>query len=277
MKHHLASPNLTIFESELFRTTSACLHTDDYLLIVDPNWLPSEVATIRQYCDLHGVGKQRYLLFTHSDYDHIIGYGAFSGFTTIASQRFVDNPKQDVQLKQTQNWDDEYYIKRTYPLTYPAISEPVTGDGTNRMIGREDYTFYQAPGHNYDGLITFNRSRGILIVGDYLSNIEFPYVYHSFPEYRATLDKLEQLLKRESVRVLITGHGDHTTSPEEMHHRLTESRAYLDAVDKSIIEGHSFDFDRFIARYDFPVIMRQFHNKNVALRQAEISRSGATG
>jgi glyoxylase-like metal-dependent hydrolase (beta-lactamase superfamily II) len=273
MRQHYLSPKLTIFESELFRTTSTCLHTDDYLLIVDPNWLPSEVATIRAYCDKHGTDKKKYLLFTHSDYDHIIGYGAFPAYTTIASQRFVDNPERDEQLKQTQNWDDEYYIKRPYPLTYPMIDEPVTSDGITRKFGGDDYAFFQAPGHNYDGLITFNRSQGVLIVGDYLSNIEFPYVYHAFADYRATLDKLEQLLNTETVRFLITGHGDHTSSPKEMHQRLADSRAYLDAIDKSVTGQQPFDFDRFITRYDFPVIMRCFHDKNVALRQAEVTKS----
>lgn len=272
MKQHRLSPNLTLFESELFRTTSTCLHTEEYLLIVDPNWLPSEVATIHAYCETQGAGKDRYLLFTHSDYDHIIGYGAFNGgFQTIASQRFVDNPQRADQLRQTQEWDDEYYISRPYPLVYPAIDLAIRGEGTKLNIGNDEYHFYQAPGHNYDGLLTFNRSRGILIVGDYLSNIEFPYVYHAFADYRATLDKLEHLLDTETVHLLISGHGDPTDRPEEMRRRLADSRAYLDAVDQAVTGGQPFDFDGFVSRYDFPVIMRRFHDKNIALRRAEVA------
>jgi hydroxyacylglutathione hydrolase len=269
MKHQLTSSHLTIFESELFRTTSTCVITDDYLLIVDPNWLPSEVAYIRQFTELHGKDRSKYLLLTHSDYDHIIGYGAFPGFMTIASQRFIDNPEADKQLQQTIAWDDEYYVQRDYPLCYPAIDYPINGEGQGMKIGNDDYVFYQAPGHNYDGLLTFNRSRGILIIGDYLSNIEFPYVYHSFADYRTTLNTLEAIIHSGEVKVLITGHGNHTTDRVEMERRVADSRAYLDGVELAVRSGTDFDFECLVARYDFPRIMGAFHGKNVLLAGVE--------
>lgn len=270
MKHQLSTPNLSIFESALFRTTSACVVTDDYVLVVDPNWLPSEVEFIRQFAEQHGEGKEKYLLFTHSDYDHIIGYGAFPGFTTIASQRFVDNPDAGKQLQQTIDWDDEYYIQRNYSLSYPAIDRPITGEGQGMKIGNDDYVFYQAPGHNYDGLLSFNRSRGILVVGDYLSNIEFPYIYHSFADYRTSLATLESIIALGEVKVLITGHGDHTTDPSEMKQRIVDSRAYLDGVELAVRSGVDFDFNSYVQRYNFPGIMGKFHEKNLELGGREL-------
>lgn len=269
MKRQLSSPNLTIFESELFRTTSTCVVTNDCLLLVDPNWLPSEVQTIRGFAEKHGEGKEKYLLFTHSDYDHIIGYGAFPDFQTIASQRFVDNPDADKQLQQTIAWDDEYYIRRNYALSYPAIDHPISGEGQGMRIGADEYIFYQAPGHNYDGLLTFNRSRGILIVGDYLSNIEFPYVYHSFAAYRTTLQALEAIIASGEVKVLITGHGDHTTEREEMERRIRKDRAYLDGVESSVRSGTVFDFEALMKGYGFPGVMGGFHGKNMVLGRGE--------
>ena len=269
MKRQYASPNLTIFESELFRTTCTCLVTDDYLLLADPNWLPSEVKTLQHFVRAHGVGKARHLLFTHSDYDHIIGYGAFPDFQTIASQRFVDNPAADKQLAQTIAWDDEYYIKRDYGLSYPVIDLPIAGEGQHLKIGNDDYVFYQAPGHNYDGLITFNRSRGILVVGDYLSNIEFPYVYHSFSAYRATLNTLETIVASGEVNILVTGHGDHTTSQEEMERRIRKDRTYLDGVETAVRTGSIFDFEKLMTEYGFPGVMGAFHEKNLVLARGE--------
>lgn len=271
MKRQLLSPNLTIFESELFRTTSTCVVTDEYLLVADPNWLPSEVKAIQGFVHEHGSGKKKLLLFTHSDYDHIIGYGAFPGCTTIASQRFVDNPDAEKQLQQTIAWDDEYYIRRDYPLSYPTINLPISGEGNERQIGKDTYVFYQAPGHNYDGLITFNRSRGFLLVGDYLSNVEFPYVYHSFAAYRTTLDTLETIISSGEVRVLIPGHGDHTTERAEMERRLADSRAYLDEVESAVQSGTEFDFEGLMTRYDFPGVMGAFHKKNIATLVAALA------
>lgn len=267
MPIQLDHPDLTVHESQLFRTTSTIIHTDDYVLVVDPNWLPAEVDFLADLARQYGRGKEKFLLFTHSDYDHIIGYGAFPGFTTIASQRFVDNPAKASQLQQAIDWDDEYYIQRDYgPFTYPTIDRPVGKDGQPMGIGTDSYVFYQAPGHNYDGLLTFNQSRGILVVGDYLSNIEFPYVYHSFAAYRATLDQLEQIIDTGQVKVLVTGHGDHTTDRAEMERRIRKDRAYLDDLKTSVANGTEFDFEGLMQEYDFPVIMRKFHDKNVALR-----------
>ncbi|MFT6001167.1 MAG: hydroxyacylglutathione hydrolase [Neolewinella sp.] len=264
------TPNLTIHESQLFRTTSTIIYTDNYVLIVDPNWLPAEVDGLAALTAAHGAGKEKFLLFTHSDYDHIIGYGKFPGFATIASQAFVDNPDQAAQLAQAIAWDDEYYIKRDYALVYPAIDRPIFGDGTEMTIGTDNYVFYQAAGHNYDGLLTFNRSRGILVVGDYLSNVEFPYVYHSFADYRATLNKLETLIGTGEVKVLVTGHGDHTTDWVEMEKRIRDSRDYLEELTTAITSGTDFDLDKWLGRYDFPLIMKKFHDKNVALLRLEL-------
>ena len=271
MPVQLQSTHLTIHESQLFRTTSTIIHTDDYVLVVDPNWLPEEVDGLAALTAAYGVGKEKFLLFTHSDYDHIIGYGRFPGFTTIASQAFVDNPDQADQLAQAIAWDDEYYIARVYPLVYPAIDWPVSGDGTQMTIGNDNYVFYQAPGHNYDGLLTFNSSKGILVVGDYLSNIEFPYVYHSFADYRAALDKLDKLIGTGEIKVLITGHGDHTTDQAEMEKRIRDSREYLDELTTAIASGTAFNLDKWLNRYDFPLIMKKFHDKNVALLRLELA------
>ncbi len=270
METRQLTPTLTLFESQLFRTVTTCIHTNDYLLLVDPNWLPDEVEEIAAFVRSKSLHKERFLLFTHSDYDHIIGYRRFPGFTTIASQNFVDNPRAAQQLQQARDWDDEYYIRRKYPLTYPVIHRPIAGEGEKMQLGQDDYLFYQAPGHNYDGLLTFNRSQGILIAGDYLSNIEFPYVYHSFAAYRKTLATLKGLVASGEVRILITGHGDAATDVAEMELRIRESVAYLDQLEEAVRQGTDFDLEALFKRYDFPGIMQKFHAKNEALLRQQL-------
>jgi hydroxyacylglutathione hydrolase len=71
------SPQVRVFQSALFQTNTTVVTTDDMVLLVDPNWLPLEIAEIRQFVETQSGGKKPiYLLFTHSDYDHIIGYRA---------------------------------------------------------------------------------------------------------------------------------------------------------------------------------------------------------
>lgn len=269
MKIQFEKDGLVVLESALFRTTSTLLFAEDYVLLVDPNWLPIEIDFIVELINKRGADKKKYLLFTHSDYDHIIAYGKFKDFETIASQNFVDNPKAADILELIRLFDDENYIKRDYEIAYPSIKFSIDKDDYAHCLMEDVYVFYQAKGHNSDGLISFNRSQGILIVGDYLSNIEFPYIYESVKEYKQTLGKLAHIIETENVKILIPGHGDYCTDKKEMLLRIKESYDYISELETSVVKGKAFDFERLFNRYQFPSIMKKFHKGNVALLQKE--------
>lgn len=264
-------PCLTLYESALFRTVTTLLEGDDFMLLVDPNWLPQEVEFIAEEVRRRSRGRKLYLLFTHSDYDHIIGYRRFPGAETIASAAFTENPDEEKILTQIREFDDAYYLRRSYSIEYPTIRHAMAGQGSVLPLGAETAHFYQAPGHNRDGILTFLPERGVLIVGDYLSNIEFPYLYHSVADYRATLDRLEQLIGSGGVRLLITGHGDATDDRKEMERRLLDSREYLDALEGSLREDTPFAAESLFQRYGFPKVMADFHAGNVKLMQQHIN------
>ncbi|MFT5886178.1 MAG: hydroxyacylglutathione hydrolase [Arcticibacterium sp.] len=269
MKIQYQSDELIILESSLFRTTSTIIISEKSILLVDPNWLPIEIDFIANLIDKLGKGKAKHLLFTHSDYDHIIGYGRFKDFNTIASQNFIDNPDKGSILSQIKIFDDENYILRDYDISFPEIKTGITLDGQSLKINSDEYLFWQAKGHNIDGLITFNKTKGILIVGDYLSNIEFPYIYDSGKNYKDTLNKLEHIISTEHVKFLISGHGDFTTDIVEIQLRIKESRDYIHELESSVKNDTDFDLAKLFRRYQFPSIMRQFHEGNAALLRKE--------
>lgn len=266
---YLGTNNLTIFESALFRTTSTVIQTDDFILIVDPNWLPSEIVTIQNHVQNIRQSKPLYLFFTHSDYDHIIGYNAFPDATIIVSEAFVNNPDKAKILEQINAFDDENYIKRTYDITFPKGDIIIKNDKEIITIGNTDLQFFNATGHNSDGLFLWIESLGILIVGDYLSNIEFPYIYHSGKFYFETLKTAERLINTQKIKVLITGHGDYTTGYDEMNKRLSDSKDYLNKVIYSIQNKETFDLNILWKQYDFPRVMTRFHNGNLAVLKKE--------
>ena len=269
MKIQVELPQLVVFESALFRTCTSLILHDDHAVLVDPNWLPDEIEYIDIYIRRKAKDKKVYLFFTHSDYDHIIGYAKFKQFTSIASENFVLSDKKSQTLAQIHSFDDQYYIQRNYPIEYPDINIRVKQEKETIQLGQNNYHFHQALGHNADGLILHDPNNKVLIVGDYLSNIEFPYVYHSFKEYRNTLDRLEGIILEQSIDYLVTGHGDATNSKEEMHRRIKDSRSYIMEVEKSITQNKAFDFDQLMTQYKFPKIMRKFHEGNMTLAQSE--------
>lgn len=198
--------HLTVFESQLYKTTSTVIQTEDCVIVVDPCLLPSEVDEIREHVVSMKGNRPVYLIITHSDWDHIVGAGAFPEAIVIASEAFqLKNPNEI--LEQVKAFDDEYYIDRKTPVVYPNVDIVVKKDGEQLKIGNTTLTFYEAKGHTDDGIFAIVEPLGIWIAGDYLSDIEFPFIYSSSTDYMKTLEKTEAILSVHRIKFLITGHG----------------------------------------------------------------------
>ncbi len=262
-------PNITIFQSALFQTNSTVVRTDDVVLVVDPAWLPDEIAAIRAYVDMIRENRSLFLIFTHSDYDHIIGYKAFAPDKVFMSEAMANNPEKEAILEQLLDFDQKYYIKRPYPLEYPAADFMVYRDGVQYRHGGTKMAFYLTPGHTADSMMVVVWQLGLCIAGDYLSNIEFPFIYQSSVEYEKTLEKLPRIHDRNWFTRLVPGHGDPALTIADWLHRRTESLAYIYALRESIATGIQFDVSSLWARYDFPRLQLKYHEDNVALMQRE--------
>ena len=266
---------LTVFQSALFQTNSAIIEGDGFVLVVDPTWLPQEVEDIAAHVREIRASRDLYLLFTHSDFDHILGGGAFPDAITIASQNFVDNPNKERSVQAVRAWDSEYYIQRPYTASYPDINIVAASDGQELVIGETRLTFYAAPGHNPDGLFTVVEPHGILVAGDYLSDIEFPYIYQSSTAYEETLGKLDGILERHAVRVLVPGHGQVATDPGQMRERQWQSFKYIAVLRGLLAQENHAAIDEMLAGCAFPMGMKSFHEGNQRLMRQELSEMRA--
>ncbi len=264
------TPKLCVYESALFRTTSTVIYTDDMILVVDPNWLPHEIdQIIDDMADAHP-HRPLYLLFTHSDYDHIIGYQAFPKAKVIASRAFTQRTDTESILQQIRDFDDEYYISRPYPITYPKVDHIIEGEEEVLQIGDTRLIFWQAPGHTNDGLFVLVEPLGVFIAGDYLSNIEFPYIYFNSSAYEDTLDKAEMIMRHYKPLLLVPGHGDVTSDIGEMELRIYESRQYIKELRASLQGGPPYPTKQLWLRYQFPRSMGRYHKDNITLLKKEL-------
>lgn len=218
---------MTVFQSSLYQTTSTVVQTRDLILVVDPTWLPHEISEIREYVMRIKGERPIYLLFTHADFDHIIGYKAFPEAMTIGSIEMENHPEKESVIEQIEEFDSRYYVQRSYPIHFPKLDIVIKQEGESISIGETQLTFYSAPGHTPDGLFTVIDSLGLLIAGDYLSNVEFPYIYHSSLAYEETMNKVEGILKNHSIRLLVPGHGQVTDVALEIKTRMERSLDYI--------------------------------------------------
>jgi len=225
-----------VFESSLYRTTSTVIELGQSILIVDPNWLPMEIDFILGYIDEKYPTHQQYLLFTHSDYDHILGYGAFPDAKVIASVTFYKCPIKADLIRLIKDFDSMYYIQRAYPIVFPEVDIIIDQDNQCLIIDQFECFFYLAPGHVADGLFMVIPQKNIWIAGDYLSNIEIPLVDHNFNDYQNTLLKVKEVFRKfDQINILIPGHGDLSTDRTEIYKRIKNDLNYLHLLNEYII------------------------------------------
>jgi len=266
------SNNVTVFQSAVFQLNTTVVETEDLIFVVDPGYLPHEIEQIRLYVDKIKGGRPIYLFFTHSDFDHIVGYGAFPDAKTIASEQFVTNNLKVSQLQAAINYDHEFYIHRPYQLEYPRIDFMIKEDGEQFLVGKTLFNFHYAFGHNHDGLIVTVESENLAVVGDYLSDIEFPFVYFSFEQYGRTLKTLKSIFEENSELTLITSHGTVTSDQSQITKRISDSYEYLEIV-KMLGSGEQFEQFMEEKKYLFSTIFRKRHQDNIMVYERESEHS----
>jgi hydroxyacylglutathione hydrolase len=262
-------PHITIFQSALFQTNSTVVRTDDVVLVIDPAWLPEEVYNIQRYVQEIRGNRSLFLIFTHSDYDHIIGYRAFQPDKVFMSEAMGQNPAKEAILGQLLDFDAGFYIERNYPLEYPSGDFLVFRDGVQFRNGQTKMTFYLTPGHTADSMMVVIWSLGLCLAGDYLSDIEFPIIDHSSVEYARTLEKLPRIHDRNWFTRLVPGHGHPSLAINDWLRRRTESLAYIYGLRESIATGKPFDEDFLWKRYRFQRRQQEFHAQNIELLTRE--------
>jgi len=264
------SENATIFQSALFQTTSTVIRTEETVLVVDPNWLPGEIEEIREHVRAIRGERTLYVLFTHGDFDHIIGYRAFPEAKTIGSAALHEHPVKEEKLRLIRDFDHQYYVSRSYPIEFPELDYVIREDGQRLRLGDATLVFYLAPGHTADGLMTVVEPHGILIAGDYLSDIERPFISHSAKAYRDTMDKAEAVLASGSVRLLVPGHGRATTAPAEMKERVRMAADYLDRLRDAVVANDDRALEALGKEHAFPSSFTEAcHRENVEIAKKE--------
>lgn len=259
-----------VFQSELYLTTSTVVQTKEMVLVVDPNWLPGEVEAIKRYVNTIKGSREVYLLFTHGDFDHIIGYQAFPDAKVIGSAGLQHHSQKEQQLQMIREFDNQHYIIRNYPITFPLLDIVIHEDGQQLLLGETTLTFYLAPGHTEDGLMTVVEPLGIMIAGDYLSDFELPFIDHSAEAYRQTLEKVGHMYHSHSISLLVPGHGQATSNHSEMKRRLDLASDYLNRLGTAVLAGDELALHTLYKEHAFPsTFIEHCHQQNIKIISRE--------
>ena len=219
-----------VVTSALWQTNAVALRAAGETLLIDSPYLPSELDALPGV--LAGAGfEPDGLLATHADFDHLLGRLAFPGMTLGLGESSVERLHREPGGAQRalRRYDAEFYVSRPAPLALGQVQGlPVPG---HVELGDRELELHPAEGHTADGMALFDRAQGILVVGDYLSDVEIPWISEggSLADYRATLARLAPLVAEAAT--VVPGHGA-PHDRETTLRLLDEDVEYLDALER---------------------------------------------
>lgn len=217
--------------SGIWQLSSTVLPVGDGCIVVDPGYFPRELAELVALCQAHG--GARAVVFTHGHWDHVIGWSAFPDAPVWTSPSLAEaictgSARASKDLADAREFDGRWYVERPAALSWPPAERvEALRDGGLRRAGALTLQSMLLPGHSPDGLALLVEEAGLLLVGDYLSPCEIPFV-EDLAAYRATLERLLSLLGG-AVRQVIPGHGP-VLSAEEARQIAVADLRYLNEL-----------------------------------------------
>ena len=212
--------------STLFQTTTLELRRDGVGLLFDPGISPWEIREAAG----EGAGE---VVITHGDWDHVLGIGLLEGARVTAGRLTADRLAATKAREAVEEAAAEYYVE-CRGLERLRVDRPV--DPPEEIeLGPWTATCRPAPGHTEDGMAISLPDEGLLVVGDYLSELEIPFVNASLEDYERTLKLFVEVIETEQPAHVVVGHGRPHAGARalEIAH---EDLAYLAAL-RSFTEG----------------------------------------
>jgi glyoxylase-like metal-dependent hydrolase (beta-lactamase superfamily II) len=243
------SPDALVVTSGFWQTNAVALRAGEEAMLIDSPYLPGELDALPSL--LAGAGfEPDGLLATHADFDHLLGRLAFPGMTLGLCESSVERLHREPGAAQRvlRHYDAKFYVTRPAPLALGQVQGlPVPG---SIEIGDRELELHVAEGHTPDGMAIFDRALGLLVVGDYVSDVEIPWISEggSLVDYRATLARLAPLVEQASS--IVPGHGAVHTRETALR-LIDEDVDYLDALERgeerpSLPEGRDSKAQRSI-------------------------------
>ncbi len=251
----------SLFTSALYQTNSTIIDLGKNILLVDPTWLPSEIDTIKSYIQEKYPNKILWIFITHFDYDHVWGAAAFRDAHIIAPSLVGLEYLGDKCLEQWKKWDQEHYINRPYPISLP-VHEFVLFNDPELIWGDHSLFFYHVPGHTADSYCCVIEPEGILLAGDYLSDVEIPWIGHSLTSYKESLERFKKIVQKHQVKICIPGHGAIIHNYQAIMDRIKAGLTYLNLLAEHTKTSETA-IQELISLYPFPIASQEIHDLNI--------------
>ena len=221
----LLSGGIAVFRSHFLMTNSVIIRGRDFIALIDPAYYPDEVEVLGEVV-ARSNKPETYCLYTHFDYDHVVDPRNLQAYR-VASQAVLERDLEG-EVRLWQEMDQRLYVERE-DYTMPEPDYLVAGRRETIDLGEEELVAVPLPGHTADGLVFIFPARRVAVVGDMLSDKEFPFVNDSLTAYRQSLLTLRRLVEKYQIDLVIPGHGN-VAQGSEIEQRIEADLQYLAAL-----------------------------------------------
>ena len=219
-----------VLTSRMWQTNAVALRAGGEAMLVDSPYFPDELELLPGVLAQAGFEPDG-LIATHADFDHLLGRLAFLGLTLGVCDATAERLRREpgAAQRELRDADAEFYVSRPRPLALGSL-QALPAPGTLEL-GDERLELHPAEGHTADGLALLAPHCGLLVCGDYLSDVELPTLGQgaSLDAYSATLARLALLVERSET--VVPGHGSPLLRDAALR-VLDEDVDYLDALER---------------------------------------------
>jgi hydroxyacylglutathione hydrolase len=191
------------FQTALWQTNTLLARAGGEVLLCDPNYRPEEIEAIRAEA-LREDPAAVHLLLTHGDFDHTCGVPYFPEAAVVAGPETAEAIGSGAAAQGLRGAAVEWGLDWPGELRVDRVVVP----GEDVALGCFRLETIDARGHVADGLAYVLLDQGVLLPGDYLSSMTYPFVIHSVEGARRTYERLLEALDRHELRWVVPGHGD---------------------------------------------------------------------
>ena len=217
------TPTATWWPSTLYQTTTLELRRGADRLLVDPGISPWEIDEVVSST----ADPVTQVLVTHADWDHVMALGVLADAQVTASTGAAERIRSGEARASIEKESVEAYIP--YVALDALHCEQEVEPPADVTLGPWSAVCRPGRGHTDDGLITLFPEERILVIGDYLSELEIPFAHSSVADYQQTIHTLIGVIERERPEFVVVGHGKPHTSDRALQ-IADEDLDYVEAL-----------------------------------------------
>jgi cyclase len=218
----------------------ACINTSEGVVLVDTPMLPKDIAQWKKY--VLGLNPKgiRYIIITHTHFDHIIGCNELGGTVIMQQKGRGSLFEENATLRETMAGlsPDRTREEVDFILSEPLIPSEITmGRELTLNLGETTLELHHVGGHSADSIIVHAVEEKILMAGDNITSATHPYKGHAcFADWIEALEYMNTL----DVETVIPGHGE-TCGPDEIARFIEYMKRLWKVTAESMRAGLSCD------------------------------------